>query len=88
MEEKNQKKFRNKCQIGISEKKETDVAKILVRDMKKKSEEIKWKKRERLKDYREKCYIQNTDQRDAQYRKLVFLGKRKDEMELKAFSKI
>ena len=88
MEEKNQKKFRNKCQIGISEKKKTDVAKILVRDMKKKSEEIKWKKREYLKDYGEKCYIQNTDQRDAQYRKLVFLGKRKDEMELKAFSKI
>lgn len=33
--------------------KETDVAKTLVREMKKKSKEIKWKKRESLKDYRE-----------------------------------
>ena len=69
-------------------KKETDVANILVRDMKKKSEEIKWKKKGKFKRLQGKCYIQTTDQGDARYSKLVFLGKRKDEMELKACSKI
>lgn len=56
--------------------------------MKKKSKEIKWGKKGKFKRLQGKCYIQNTDQGDAQYRKLVFLGKRKDKMELKAFSKI
>ena len=71
-----------------SMKKETDVANILVRDMKKKSEEIKWKKKGKFKRLQGKCYIQTTDQGDARYSKLVFFGKRKDKMELKACSKI
>lgn len=43
MEEKNQKSSEINAKLE-SMQKEIDVAKILVRDMKKKSKEIKWKK--------------------------------------------
>lgn len=69
-----------------SVKKETGAAKIAVRDMKKFGE-IKWKKVE-FKRLEGKCYVWKASKGHIQCRKPVFLEKRKDEMELKAYAKI